>query len=94
VLERELSELREVKRSQYRVADRTASLEGLARSAQSYYSRIASAGERTAAKDFSFDPKITSNVDVTVPITNIVNSSVIQTQLHRLRTTVGGGGFI
>jgi TP901 family phage tail tape measure protein len=73
---------------------RAANLMSLARTSNSYGSRTASAAERTANKDFSFDPKITSNVDVTVPITNIVNSSVIQTQLHRLRTTVGGGGFI
>jgi TP901 family phage tail tape measure protein len=73
---------------------RAANLMSLARTSNAYGSRTASAAERTANKDFSFDPKITSNVDVTVPITNIVNSTVIQTQLHRLRTTVGGGGFI
>jgi TP901 family phage tail tape measure protein len=64
----------------------------LARNATDYNRRTASATEATSRKRFSFDPKITTNV--TVPITNVVNSTVIQTQLHQLRTTTGSGGFI
>ena len=56
--------------------------------------RTASAAERTAAKDFSFDPKITTQNNISVGITNVVNASVIASQIHTLRTTTSSGGFI
>jgi TP901 family phage tail tape measure protein len=101
VLERELSELQQVKQSQYRVADKTQALEGLARSAQNYYSRTASAAERTAAKDFSLNPELNVHTNLTVPVSVSVNASVIAAQLYRARTSVRGtdgihhsGGFV
>ena len=73
---------------------RAANLMALAQTANNYNSRTASASERTAAKDFSFDPKITTNNHISVGVTNVVNASVIQSQLHSLRVTTDSGGFI
>jgi TP901 family phage tail tape measure protein len=101
VLERELSELQQVKQGQYRVADKTQALEGLARSAQNYYSRTASASERTAAKDFSLNPELNVHTNLSVPVSVSVNASVIAQQLYRARTSVRttdgihhSGGFV
>jgi TP901 family phage tail tape measure protein len=101
VLERELAELQGVKQSQYRVADKTSALQGLAQSAQNYYARTASAAERTAAKDFSLNPELNVHTNLTVPVSVSVNASVIAAQLYRARTSVRGtdgihhsGGFV
>ena len=71
---------------------RAASLMAIGSTANSYNARTAAASERTAAKNFS--PLVKTDVNVTVPITNVINSTVIQSQIHQLRTTTGSGGFI
>jgi hypothetical protein len=60
----------------------------LARNATAYNALTATASERTAAKDFSFDPKITVNNAITIPVN--VNTSVIQQRIYQQQITQSG----